>query len=103
VLHEFGHALGLIHEHQSPASGIPWNRDAVYTSLSGSPNYWDRQTIDANLFQAYDQAETNYTRTDPDSIMMYPIPPSWTDGKYTVGLNSALSRTDLEFIRQIYS
>lgn len=25
VLHEFGHALGFIHEHQSPAAGIPWN------------------------------------------------------------------------------
>src|SRR5262245_11163197 len=27
VLHEFGHALGLIHEHQNPAGGIKWNRD----------------------------------------------------------------------------
>ena len=30
VLHEFGHALGLIHEHQNPkGGGIEWNRDAV--------------------------------------------------------------------------
>ncbi|MEO6037812.1 MAG: M12 family metallopeptidase, partial [Saprospiraceae bacterium] len=24
VLHEFGHALGLLHEHQHPQGGIPW-------------------------------------------------------------------------------
>ncbi len=31
VLHEFGHALGGIHEHQSPASGvIPWDKPKVY-------------------------------------------------------------------------
>jgi hypothetical protein len=29
VLHEFGHARGLTHEHQSPAMNIPWNRPTV--------------------------------------------------------------------------
>ena len=30
VLHEFGHALGLIHEHQSPfKGGFEWNREEV--------------------------------------------------------------------------
>ena len=29
VLHEFGHAIGCIHEHQNPADGIPWDREAV--------------------------------------------------------------------------
>ena len=41
VLHEFGHALGLIHEHQNPKGGINWNRDAVIADLSGPPNNWD--------------------------------------------------------------
>ena len=30
VLHEFGHALGAVHEHQSPAVRIPWDKEAVY-------------------------------------------------------------------------
>jgi hypothetical protein len=30
VLHEFGHALGAIHEHQHPAAGIPWDKPKVY-------------------------------------------------------------------------
>ena len=30
VLHEFGHALGLIHEHQSPfKGGFEWDREEV--------------------------------------------------------------------------
>ena len=35
VLHEFGHSLGLIHEHQSPfKGGFEWNRDEVSTLIS---------------------------------------------------------------------
>ena len=30
VTHEFGHAIGLIHEYRSPAGYIPWNKPAVY-------------------------------------------------------------------------
>lgn len=30
VIHEFGHAIGCIHEHQNPATNIPWNKEAVY-------------------------------------------------------------------------
>ncbi|MBA3430063.1 MAG: Tolloid-like protein 1, partial [Actinobacteria bacterium] len=28
VRHEFGHALGCIHEHQNPAGNIPWDKEA---------------------------------------------------------------------------
>ena len=30
VIHEFGHALGMVHEHQNPRGEIPWNKPAVY-------------------------------------------------------------------------
>jgi serralysin len=30
VLHEFGHALGAIHEHQNPVANIPWDKPKVY-------------------------------------------------------------------------
>ena len=36
VLHEFGHSLGLIHEHQSPfPGGFEWNRENVSESCDG--------------------------------------------------------------------
>ena len=40
VVHEFGHALAAIHEHQNPRGGIKWNVRAVYNSFSGPPNNW---------------------------------------------------------------
>jgi serralysin len=102
VLHEFGHALGLIHEHQNPAGGIQWNRDAVIRDLSGPPNNWPADVIEHNMFEAYAAEETNFTEIDPQSIMMYPIPSSWTLDGFSVGLNSDLSGRDKQFIHEQY-
>ena len=38
VLHEFGHALGCIHEHQAPAGGILWDQQRVMHDLMAPPN-----------------------------------------------------------------
>jgi serralysin len=103
VLHEFGHALGLIHEHQNPAGGIDWNRDAVRRDLSGPPNNWPDDVIEHNMFEPYAKSETNFTVLDPASIMMYPIPASWTNDGFSVGLNSDLSPTDRSFIHEQYA
>ena len=103
VLHEFGHALGLIHEHQNPAGGINWDRAAVMRDLSGPPNNWSADTIELNMFQPHSEQETNFTKLDPDSIMMYPIPATWTIDGFSIGLNSGLSEQDRAFIREQYS
>ena len=50
VLHEFGGAAGLIHEH-NPEGGIQWNRDAVIRDLTGPQTDWDLNTIEHNLFE----------------------------------------------------
>ena len=72
VLHEFGHALGLIHEHQSPASGgFNWDKEQVTTDLSGPPNNWDEQTIEHNMFAKYDEDQLTMTEYDSTSIMHY--------------------------------
>jgi hypothetical protein len=102
VLHEFGHALGLIHEHQNPGGTIQWNRRQVIEELSGPPNNWPLEVIEHNMFEPYDRQETNFTALDPQSIMMYPIPRSWTTDGFSVGLNSQLSAQDKAFIRQQY-
>lgn len=102
VCHEFGHALGLIHEHQNPNRPIAWNRNAVIAELSGPPNNWDLETIEHNIFHQYDPATVNSTPTDPDSIMMYPIPASWTTDGFSTDLNAGLSDTDRRFIRTAY-
>lgn len=102
VAHEFGHALGLIHEHQNPDTPIDWNRAAVIADLSGPPNNWDEATIENNMFKRYDPSEVSTTPTDRLSIMMYPIPASWTNDGFSADLNKELSDTDRDFIRGAY-
>lgn len=102
VLHEFGHALGLIHEHQNPNRPISWNRAAVIADLSGPPNNWDEVTIENNMFKHYDADELSSTPVDSQSIMMYPIPAAWTTDGFSAGMNRELSQTDKGFIRNAY-
>ena len=102
VLHEFGHALGLIHEHQNPKRAIQWNRDAVIQDLSGPPNNWDLATIENNIFKKYDEEAVTGSEVDSESIMMYPIPKAWTLDDFSAGLNSELSSLDKEIIGQAY-
>jgi len=102
VLHEFGHALGLIHEHQNPAGGIQWNREAVIKDLSGPPNNWSVEQIEFNVLAPASSQDVDATPLDPTSIMMYPIPASWTMNGFSTGTNSDLSEMDLKFIRKQY-
>lgn len=102
VLHEFGHALGLIHEHQNPKGGIPWNKPAVIRDLSGPPNNWDAATIENNMFRHYPAKDVIATDVDSASIMMYPIPRSWTLNGFSAGLNSALSPRDTSLVKSVY-
>ncbi|KYG03797.1 hypothetical protein BE21_49960 [Sorangium cellulosum] len=102
VLHEFGHALGCIHEHQNPDAGIPWDTEAVYKYYMGPPNRWKRADVDSNLFQRYARNVTQFSRFDPRSIMLYAIPKAHTlDRKARPG-NSTLSETDIDFIQRMY-
>lgn len=102
VLHEFGHALGLIHEHQNPTRPIDWNRAAVIADLSGPPNFWDEQTIEHNMFKRYEPDAVTSTAVDAESIMMYPIPASWTNDGFSAGFNGGLSEDDRSLIREVY-
>ena len=102
VLHEFGHALGLIHEHQNPEGGIEWNEPAVRADLSGPPNNWDDATIRHNVLDHYPSEDVTASPVDKLSIMMYPIPSAWTLDGFSSDLNGDLSEQDVEFIRQAY-
>ncbi|MEX1019273.1 MAG: hypothetical protein WDZ49_06420 [Litorilinea sp.] len=102
VLHEFGHALGLIHEHQNPDAAIPWDKDVVYQYYAGPPNHWSRTQVDVNIFERYAAEVVNASEFDPQSIMLYPIPQEFTRGAYSVGWNRTLSTTDQEHIARVY-
>ncbi|GJF00935.1 zincin-like metalloprotease, partial [Phanerochaete sordida] len=102
ILHEFGHALGAVHEHESPNASIQWNKEQVYEDLGGPPNHWDRATVDRNMFTVYTMPSVQATTFDPESIMLYYFPASWTlDGKGTKW-NTSLSAEDKVFVSFAY-
>jgi hypothetical protein len=98
ILHEFGHAIGMIHEHQNPQGGIKWNKEAVYRDLGGPPNNWDRATVDHNMFATYDRDQVNATGVDKLSIMLYTVPVEWTTDGFSSTANEILSPQDKAFV-----
>lgn len=99
VLHEFGHALGMLHEHQSPAAGVPWDEPAVYEYYRATYG-WDTAMVDANVLSVADH--TNFTEFDRWSIMLYPVPEELTRGQFTTSWNDSLSEQDREFMALCY-
>lgn len=102
VLHEFGHALGAIHEHQNPSGGIQWNLKEVYRVFSGPPNNWTKQQIDFNIVQKYSLTQLNASKYDAKSIMLYGFPGSLIVGGVGTQNNTDLSAKDKEFIASLY-
>lgn len=107
VVHEFGHALACIHEHQNPKGGIEWNEAAVYAAFSGPPNNWSKAEIRSNIIDKYSLDQLNATTFDPKSIMLYSFPKELIKGPASLARtgtreNTDLSRVDKKFIKQMY-
>jgi hypothetical protein len=103
VQHEFGHMIGMIHEHQNPISNqIQWNKPVVNAALSGPPNNWDQATIDHNMYAKYDLNQINGSQFDSDSVMLYSFPASWTLNGFHTDPNEELSSVDKDFARRVY-
>ncbi|MBK8582531.1 MAG: hypothetical protein IPL86_12115 [Flavobacteriales bacterium] len=102
VLHEFGHALGLVHEHQSPKAGIQWDSTAVYTCFLPPNGKWDSTMVQNNIFFRYDFSEVNCTEYDPSSIMVYAIDSTWTKDHYHVDATTRISPNDAHFVSRLF-
>jgi hypothetical protein len=102
VVHEFGHALGCIHEHQSPTATLQWDTAAVYRTFSGPPNFWSRDDIDFNILQKYSPEGVSATRFDETSIMLYQFDKSLFLNGQGTPLNTHLSDQDKQMISQMY-
>jgi astacin (peptidase family M12A) len=102
VRHEFGHALGMIHEHQNPAAQgqIPWDKPKVYAYYAQQG--WSKADVDFNIFQVYSEESTNHSRFDPSSIMEYAVPDSLTVGSFSIGWNTEFSDLDIDYMRRQY-
>jgi Bacterial pre-peptidase C-terminal domain len=98
ILHEFGHMVGLAHEHQNPQGGIQWNEAAVIADLKGPPNFWDEATIRHNVLDKYSMDQVIGTVFDPQSIMLYAFPGTWTVSGQGTEFIRELSKQDEDFV-----
>lgn len=103
VLHEFGHALGCIHEHQSPKFNRVWDVHKVMQYFQGPPNYWLPEDIRANVLEKYSPKGISATEFDPTSIMLYAFDGAlFSDGLGPTNSNTSVSKEDIEMIRGMY-
>lgn len=107
VLHEFGHALGYMHEQSHPDNGIKWDRNqaiAAYKPLlppgmSGDDIMRQLEALPRDSFRY------KFYPFDPKSIMMYMIPRAavasgWRDE--FGNNNTELSDSDRAICREMY-
>lgn len=107
VLHEFGHALGLEHEHQSPDAKCEDEFDWKAIYAWGKRAGWSKATVDFNFRRLLaTKTERRYSAYDPKSVMHYSLPVAFFKkgraSKCYVDENTALSDTDKTFIAKVY-
>jgi hypothetical protein len=104
VLHEFGHALGLIHEHQNglnDSNKIHWNLPKLYRWAKRTQG-WNRAMTEKNIVELYDDNMINGSSYDPKSIMLYFFPASLTTNGRGTKQNLRLSTTDKKVLLEMY-
>ena len=75
ILHEFGHAIGFEHEHQSPVAGCEeeFNWNFLYTAMG-----WSKEEVDRNMQRfSTPSSKSGLLTTDFDrqSVMLYSLSP----------------------------
>ncbi|WP_297731194.1 M12 family metallopeptidase [uncultured Maricaulis sp.] len=74
ALHEIGHILGFVHEHQSRRAALGWNVAAVEAHFGAPPMNWSREVIEKNVLEQSDDGRITGPDWDPASIMQYALP-----------------------------
>jgi hypothetical protein len=112
VLHEFGHALGMDHEHQHPQANIPWDLAALRPLLREilAKEVDDQEALEEAI---EDELATQFlpvpddgTRLllpyDRQSIMHYQVRQTHTVGNWKTRQNQVISEKDKRFMRLVY-
>ena len=104
VLHEFGHALASIHEHQAPKFSRVWDKAGRHEVLSGAAQLLERRRHPTQRTGKFSPQGMSFTPYDPDSIMLYAFDGRlFSDGKGPTNSNTSLSKTDIKMIKSMYT
>jgi hypothetical protein len=106
ILHEFGHALGLQHEHMNPRGPIRWNKAAAIAYYSRLLPGLSPDAVWAQLVGLPNSSRYLITAFDARSVMLYSIPEQVVEpGSWRpefANNNTELSDGDTAIIRQMY-
>ncbi len=127
IVHEFGHVLGLAHEHQNPRiKHIPWKdvQDIVRifheaTGLTADPDFVESlitrpwpHTTEGHVIKFSDWRDNKFKDNNFDSIMTDPMCPCYLVGSNCVDPKQALNelfqrqqaptQSDLQFLKAMY-
>lgn len=101
VLHEFGHSLGLIHEHQRSNRPFAWDKRYIkenYLKL-GMPTV---KSARENIFKICNVNNTVKSRFDYKSIMIYPFDKKMVKERFGIQIPLGLSKNDKIKISKFY-
>ncbi|PYI11429.1 zincin [Aspergillus sclerotiicarbonarius CBS 121057] len=103
VLHEFGHALGAVHEHQNPnpKAKIKWKKNVYeyYETWHG----FSKTQVDTQILEKFNLDDFNVcSPLDTKSIMIYPIDIRINDSSIHSVWPENLSRVDIDYIGRAY-
>jgi len=102
TLHEFGHLLGLVHEHQNPkGKKIMWDEPKVLEWAKETQG-WSDDVTKENIINKYEEDTINGGDFDPLSIMLYFFPSSLTTNNTGTEQNLRLSGEDVVWLNKIY-
>ena len=103
ILHEFGHALGLVHEHQHPERNFEYDLEAILKYCEDQ--MWSESECYKHKIDKFESLAYDYFTYDPRSIMHYQMHDNYIKSsedpeifKYVRGL----SLLDKIAISQIY-
>jgi hypothetical protein len=102
VIHEFGHALGFMHEHLR--KDFPFKLNLEKAKKSPAYKNWSVEDIQRNVLGPVTGPKVKLFggETDLDSIMIYPFSGDELLGGETVKWNTKLSAKDLTYAREAY-
>jgi len=102
VIHEFGHMLGMIHEHSREDATIVWNKEFVIQKLGGPPNNWSEEDVNKQMFNVVKLNQFNGSKYDPNSAMHYFFPADFFKNKPDLQKVTKLSCLDKTWINKQY-